>query len=176
MASESSAAAPESLFDRYGQAVELLARQIIRMGKFQLDCSVRRAEPSDDIEAPEIVVDLSGPDAGLLLEAHAELLNALEHVVLRAVRVEERLFSRFSFDCEDCRRTRVEELKLMAQVAADRVVEMKTPFPLGPMTPRERRVIHLALSDRPEVRTESEGYGHERKVVIHPAPAPPSGR
>ena len=173
MPSESSAAAPESLFDRYGQAVESLARQIIRLGKFQLDCSVRPTATPDDIEAPEIVVDFSGPDAALLLEGHAELLNALEHVVLRALRLEERLFPRFSFDCEDWRRTRVEELKLMAQVAADRVVEMQTPFPLGPMTARERRVIHLALRDRPEVRTESEGYGHERKVVIHPASAAP---
>ena len=173
MPSESSAAAPESLFDRYGQAVESLARQIIRLGQFRLGCSVRPTATPDNVEAPEIVVDFSGPDAALLLEGHAQLLNALEHVVLRALRLEERLFPKFSFDCEDWRRMRVEELKLMAQVAADRVVEMKTPFPLGPMTARERRVIHLALRDRPEVRTESEGYGHERKVVIHPASAAP---
>ena len=173
MASDPSpAAAPASLFDRYRQPVESLTRQIIGLGKLQLDCTVRRAEASDDIEAPEIVVEFSGSDAGLLLEGHAELLNALEHVVLRAVRIEERLFPKISFDCEDYRRLRLEELKLMAQVAAERVVEMRTPFPLGPMTARERRVVHLALRDRPEVRTESEGYGTERKVVIHPAALP----
>ena len=176
MASDlSSAAAPASLFDRYRQPIESLTRQIIALGKFQLDCAVRRIEPSDDIEAPEILVDFSGSDAGLLLEGHAELLNALEHVVLRAVRIEEGLFPKISFDCEDYRRMRVEELKLMAQVAAERVVEMQTPFPLGPMTARERRVVHLALRGRPELRTESEGYGPERKVVIHPA-SPPARR
>jgi spoIIIJ-associated protein len=178
MASEpsSSATPAPSLLDRYGQPIKSLVSDIIRQGKFRLDCAVRRAEPSDDIEAPEIVVDFSGPDAGLLLEGHAELLNALEYVVLRAVRLEESLFPKVSFDCEDYRQLRVEELKLMAQVAADRVLETRAPFPLGHMTPRERRVVHLALRDRPEVRTESEGYGPERKVVIHPALAPPPRR
>jgi spoIIIJ-associated protein len=180
MASEPSpsSAPASSLLDRYGQPIKSLVGDVIRLGKFQLDCAVRRAEPSDDddIEAPEIVVDFSGPDAGLLLEGHAELLNALEYVVLRAVRLEESLFPKVSFDCEDYRRLRVEELKLMAQVAADRVLETRSPFPLGPMRPRERRVVHLALRDRPEVRTESEGYGPERKVVIHPASAPPPRR
>ena len=168
----SSSAAPALLLDCYRQPIESLARDIIRLARFELDCIVRRREPSDDIEAPEIVVDFSGPDAGLLLEGHAELLNALEYVVLRAVRLEETFFPKVSFDCEDWRRLRVDELKLMAQVAADRVLETRTPFPLGHMTARERRVIHLALRDRPEVRTESEGYGPERKVVIHPASAP----
>lgn len=177
MASEpSSSAAPASLLDRYRQPIEALVRDIIRLGKFRLDCTVRQADPSADIEAPEIVVDFSGPDAGLLLEGHAELLNALEYVVLRAVRLEEKLFPKVSFDCEDWRRLRVEELRLMAQVAADRVLETRAPFPLGHMTARERRVVHLALRDRPEVRTESEGFGPERKVVIHPASAPPPRR
>jgi spoIIIJ-associated protein len=67
---------------------------------------------------------------------------------------------------------RTEELKLMAQVAAERVVETGAPFALGPMSPRERRIIHLALRDRPNLRTVSEGVGSERKVVILPTRPP----
>ena len=157
--------------ERYHAAIEELARKIVKLGGFRVEVAIRRVAPADEM-SPETIVDFSGPDAGLLLEAHGELLNAIEYVVLRAVRLEESLFPRISFDCEDYRRMRVEELKLMAQVAADRVRDTGMPFALGAMNARERRIIHLALNNRAEVRTESEGMGPERKVVIHPASKP----
>ena len=85
---------------------------------------------------------------------------------------------KIALDCNDWRRLRTEELKLTAQVAAERVVESGDPFALSPMNPRERRIIHLALRDRPNLRTVSEGVGPERKVVILPArpPTRDSGR
>ncbi len=168
MGTEATSSAAPTPLSRYQAAVEDFARKIVKLGGFRLDVSIRHLPPADEV-SPEMVVDFSGPDAGLLLEAHGELLNAIEYVVLRSVRLEETLFHKISFDCEDYRRMRVEELKLMAQVAADRVRDTGMPFPLGPMNPRERRIIHLALHDRTEVRTESEGFGSERKVVIHPA-------
>jgi spoIIIJ-associated protein len=173
MASESSSAGvPPASLERFQAAIEELARKIVQLGRFKLDVATRRVEPADDA-SPEVIVDFSGPDAGLLLEAHGELLNAIEYLVLRAVRLEESLFPKVSFDCEDYRRMRVEELKLMAQVAADRVRDTGMPFALGAMNPRERRIIHLALHDRTEIRTESDGHGSDRKVVIHPAQRPP---
>ena len=63
---------------------------------------------------------------------------------------------------------RIEELRLMAQVAADRAVDSGDPFTMSPMNPRERRIVHMALKGRPDIRTQSEGFGHERKVVIYP--------
>lgn len=171
MASEPSSGAAPAPLERQQAAIEDFARRIVKLGGFQLEVKIRNLQPADE-HSPEMVVEFSGPDAGLLLEAHGELLNALEYLVLRAVRLEESLFPKVSFDCEDYRRMRVEELKLMAQVAADRVRDTGMPFPLGPMNARERRIIHLALNSRPEVRTESEGQGPERKVVIHPASKP----
>ncbi len=91
----------------------------------------------------------------------------------KAVRLPEDHFGKVSFDCQDWRRLRTEELKLTAQVAAERVIETGDPFTLSPMNPRERRIIHLALRDQSQVRTVSEGFGPERKVVIRPAAPPP---
>jgi len=150
--------------------IESLLQEIVRHGEFQLSFAVRKnPAPGEDLEAPEYLVDFSGPDADLLLEKNATLLNALEYVVLKAVRLEEELFGKITFDCQDWRRLRAEELRLTAQVAAERVVETGDPFPLSPMSPRERRIIHLALKGRADVRTLSEGAGPERKVVILPA-------
>lgn len=158
--------------EEYLAALESLVGRILRHGGFDLTFAVRRQEAAaGDSEpgSPEVVVDFSGPDSDLLLQANAELLNALEYVILRALRLDEELFGRVTFDCDGWRRLRVEELKLTAQVAAERVIETGDPFPLGPMNPRERRIIHLALKDQTAVRTASEGYGAERRVVVMPA-------
>ena len=173
MANGPAPAATPAPLERYRPRIEALLNDIIRYGHFRLSYTLRPLEPSTDaIEAPEIMVEFSGPDAGLLVEAQGELLNAIEYIALRAVRLEEGLFPKIAFDCEGWRRLRIEELKLMAQVAADRVQETGESFALGAMNARERRIIHLALHGRTEVRTESEGYGPERRVVIHPAPSP----
>jgi spoIIIJ-associated protein len=111
-------------------------------------------------------VHFSGADQDLLLEKNAALLDALESVVLKAIRIEEDLFGKITFDCRDWRRSRVEELKLMAQVAAERVIETGDSFSLNPMNARERRIIHLALKDDARVHTQSDGFGSERRVVI----------
>jgi spoIIIJ-associated protein len=124
-------------------------------------------QESSDLESTEYVADFAGADADLLLERNGALLDALEHVVLKAARLREE--HRITFDCNDWRRLRSEELRLTAQVAAERVAESGDPFALSPMTPRERRIIHLALRDRPDLRTVSEGRGAERHVVIFPA-------
>jgi spoIIIJ-associated protein len=151
-------------------AVESLLRDLIRRGGFELNFTIREAGAApDDIESPEYVVEFSGPDSDLLIERHAELLNALEHVVLKAARLGEGQLGKIAFDCREWRRLRAEELKLMAQVAADRAVETGEPFALNPMNARERRIVHLALRDRAEVRTASEGAAGERHVVIYPA-------
>jgi len=160
--------------ESYLGKIESLLQELIRTGRFELKVAVRKAAAvGDDVEAPEYVVDFSGPDSDLLLEKHAALLDALEHMVLKAVRLEEDHFGKISFDCQEWRRLRNEELKLTAQVAAERVIETGDPFTLNPMNPRERRIIHLALRDQSQVRTVSEGFGPERKVVIWPAAPPP---
>jgi spoIIIJ-associated protein len=160
------------------ERIESVLREIIGHSGFELDCAIRKGKPlAEGIEGPEFIVDLSGPDAELLLQKHAALLDALEYLVLKAARLEEHLFGHISFDCQDWRWLRAQELQLAARVAAERVVETGDPFPMNPMNARERRIIHLALKNQPEVRTMSEGFGPERRVVIHRAPsgAAPSG-
>jgi spoIIIJ-associated protein len=154
-------------------SIESLLREVIRHGGFELGFALRKGEASgEELESPEYVVDFSGPDADLLLEKNATLLNALEYVVLRAVRLDEAYFGKITFDCQEWRRLRAEELRLTAQMAAERVMESGDPFTLSPMSARERRIVHLALKDRLQVRTQSEGQGPERKVVIFPAATP----
>ena len=169
MDSQNGEQTPVHPLDSYVEPISELLKRILQQGGLALSFSVHHL-PQDPAEedSPEYVIDFKGADADLLLERNAALLDALEHVVLKAVRLREEHLRRFAFDCHDWRRLRIEELKLTAQVAAERVVESGDPFALSPMSPRERRIIHLALRDRPNLRTVSEGVGAERHIVIMP--------
>jgi spoIIIJ-associated protein len=126
------------------------------------------SSPGGTAEA-EIVIAFHGADEALLLEHNAELLLALEHIAHRWLRLDPRIHDRVRFDCGDYRATRLEELKLSARVAAQRVRETGQPFRFNPMSSRERRVVHLELNGAPGVRTMSEGAGDRRQLVVYPA-------
>ncbi|MGO9640798.1 MAG: protein jag, partial [Candidatus Acidiferrales bacterium] len=100
---------------------------------------------------------------------NAELLQALEYIALRWIRLDPQWYDRVRFDSADYRALRIEELRLSARVAADRVRETRAPFRFNPMSPRERRIVHLALKEESGIRTASEGEGEERQVVVYPA-------
>jgi len=173
MDTQDAAKTPAHSMQNYLAPIESLLKQIIKHGGFALSFAIQRVlQESPDAESPEYVADFTGADADLLLERNGALLDALEHVVLKAVRLREAHLGKITFDCKEWRRQRAEELKLTAQIAAERVVETGDPFALSPMTPWERRIVHLALRDRPNLRTMSEGVGPERKVVILPVRPP----
>ncbi len=134
--------------------------------------------PHPEVENPEVTVVFTGPDVELLLANRAELILALEHLSMEAIRLPPEDHSLISFDANDYRLLRIEELRLSAATAAEKVKRTGVPFHFNPMSSRERRVIHLALRDEKELRSESLGVGPARAVVIVPAdmatpPAPP---
>jgi spoIIIJ-associated protein len=117
---------------------------------------------------PQILVDFQGDDAPLFTERQAELLFAIEHIGLRWLRLEPQQHGLIRFDCGGFRALRLDELKLSARVAAQRVRETHQAFHFNPMPARERRLIHLELNNAPGVRTNSEGFGERRHLVIYP--------
>lgn len=114
-------------------------------------------------------VVLNGEDRGLLLGRGAELLDAVEYITNRAFGKQMRHDAKIVFDSGNYRGLREQELRLMAEKAAERVRSSRAAFTFEPMTPSERRIIHLALVDDTSVRTESVGDGAERKVKVVPA-------
>ena len=114
-------------------------------------------------------MDFSGPDTDLLLQRGAELMRALEYVAFRHLRLRSEEQSLLAFDCQDYDTLRLEELRLTAQTAAEQVERAGMPLALNPMDARERRIIHLALRDHSAVRTESQGFGAQRRVIVSPA-------
>jgi len=159
--------------DREATSAELRRSIDALLGKarFELAYDVRATEetPAAALENPEILVIFRGRDLDLLLEHNAELLKALEYIALRSIRLDPQFYDRIRFDAGGYRALRIEELKLSARVAAERVRETHAPFRFNAMTAQERRILHLVLKEESGVRTASEGAGEERQVIVHPA-------
>src|SRR6516162_2281243 len=108
--------------------------------------------PEDrDWEKPEIFVDLTGPDSTLLLDRGGELLRALELLALEMLRLPSGEHEKISFDCQNQRSMRIQELRTAATVAAEKVRKTGAPYEFSPMSSRERRIVHLALRDEADL-------------------------
>jgi spoIIIJ-associated protein len=152
-----------------------LLKVILSHGGFRLKYRITVNQPSQSAsgeenlwKSPDILVDMAGPDSGLLLERGAELLNSLEHLALKALRLESDDHDKVSFDCRNSKAVRRQELKLAADVAAEKVRKTSVPYEFAPMNARERRMLHLALGSTEDLRTESQGEGGRRYVVVYP--------
>jgi spoIIIJ-associated protein len=162
-----------------GSRIDGFLRTVLQDGGFHLQFEIKDVEAGDDdFETPDIVVKFSGPDVDLLLSNRAEMLLALEHVTMEMLHMPSEDHSRISFDANDYRLLRIEELRMSATTAAEKVKRTGIPFRFNPMNSRERRVIHLALRAETAVRSESLGSGPTRQVVVYPAgmaslPEPP---
>lgn len=153
--------------------IDQFLRPLLKKAGLQLTYEITEASnPHPEIENPEVLVKFSGPDVELILNNRAELLLALEHLTMEMLRMPPQDHSLLCFDANDYRILRIEELRLSAVAAAEKVKRTGAPFTFNPMTSRERRIIHLALRDEGEVRSESAGIGNRRQVVIYPAGMP----
>jgi spoIIIJ-associated protein len=121
-----------------------------------------------DWERPEILVEFAGPDSALVLERGAELLRSIELLAIEMLRLAGNEHEKISFDCMNHRSMRIEELRMAANVAAEKVRKTGAPYRFAPMSSRERRIVHLALRDEGDLRTESEGEGMRRCLVVYP--------
>ena len=122
-----------------------------------------------DFENPDVLVRFSGADVDLLLGNKAELLLALEQLATEALGMAPEEHALLCFDANDHRMLRIQELRMSAMAAAERVKKTHMPFHFSPMNSRERRILHLSLRGETEVRSESVGEGPIRQVVVVPA-------
>ena len=146
-------------------------RGVIALGGFRLKYRITVDPPlpeERDWERPEILVELVGPDSSLVLARGGELLRSLELLAMEMLRLPGNEHEKVRFDCMNSRAMRLEELRLSANVAAEKVRKSGIPYEFAPMSSRERRIVHLALRDIEDLRTESQGEGGRRCLVVYP--------
>lgn len=111
-----------------------------------------------------LVVRVSGPGEALLLERGGEALRALEHLLQRSVSRDEP--RRLQLTSERFRRERDAFLRGRARALADAVRSDGVPRESEPLNSYDRRIVHLALQDEPDLRSFSVGEGAARRVTV----------
>lgn len=116
-------------------------------------------------------VNIITDDARFLIGARARYLLALEYLLKRFMERETGPEAKgFFLDVNGYRLHQLEELRAEARQVARRVRLYRTELILEPMPPFERRVVHMALAEYPDITTQSTGDGPSRRVVIKPYP------
>lgn len=116
----------------------------------------------------ELILDITGDDLAILIGRHGRTLDALQFVV-SAITVRSMGF-RYPVivDVEGYKSRQREKLESIACSTANKAASQHRSVKMRPMTPYERRIVHIALRDDDRVDTASEGEGSARHVVVVP--------
>lgn len=115
-----------------------------------------------------IAFNIKGDDLGILIGRRGQTLSSLQYIVRLIVGHQTKIWEPVLIDVEGYKQRRYQGLQNLAQHMAEQVGAKGIPFTLEPMSAYERRIVHLALTDHPDVTTESIGQGEGRRVVIVP--------
>jgi spoIIIJ-associated protein len=146
--------------------IKEIAENLVR--KIAPEAQIGVLSPKDSTVAVEVRVD----DAGALIGVNAETLLALQHILRAIIKksagAEDEILY-VDLDVNNYKKKRRDFLKELAVSTANEVALAKREMALAPMNAYERRVIHMELSERVDIATESRGSGPERRVVVRPA-------
>lgn len=148
-------------------AVELLGETVRLMG-FEAEIVATWQAPDADNDDRYLLLNLEGEELGALIGRRGETLGNLQYLLRLMVNQRLHQWKNIVVDVEQYRQRRAEHLVQLALRSADQVARTGRPLLLEPMPANERRIIHLALRDHPQVYTESSGEGDRRKTQLLP--------
>ena len=115
-----------------------------------------------------------GEGVGQLIGRRGKTLGAVQYMISRLINEDRDDRKKVTIDVDGYNEDREEALRELAERTAERVLHNRKPASLRPMSPPERRVIHLTLQDHLEVATESFGDEGRRQVVVYPRALEPA--
>jgi len=113
-----------------------------------------------------VTLNIEGEDLGVLIGRRGQTLTALQYIVRLMVAEKLKVWVPINVDIAGYKKRRYESLRNLALRLAEQVKRNRRLIMLEPMPADERRIIHLALTDHPDVTTQSMGEGDMRKVAI----------
>jgi spoIIIJ-associated protein len=135
---------------------------LLKLMKITADVSVAQAADGD----LPVALNIEGDDLGVLIGRRGQTLSSLQYVVRLIVAEKSKAWVPINVDVAGYKKRRYESLQNLALRLAEQVVRNRRLITLEPMPADERRIIHLALADNPDVTTQSVGEGETRKVAI----------
>ncbi len=127
-----------------------------------------KKDAEEDIYNVELEIEDQN-QAGLIIGKHGETLSSIQKILGMYLYRRTGTWTRVLVDIGNYRETQEEKIRELAHNAADRARFFARPVEMAPMNPYKRLLIHTALSEDPDVETESTGEGKNRRVVVKPA-------
>ncbi|UCD78656.1 MAG: Jag N-terminal domain-containing protein [Desulfobacterales bacterium] len=144
------------------------------LGRTVLQHIVDFITPDAKISAEEtserILLNVAGGNPAVLIGKKGQTLEAIQSLVEKIVNKHHTNHDkiRVQVDVEGYLETRKANLEKLAARLAEKSKRIRKPISLGQMSAYERRIVHMALKDDPDVRTKSRGEGYMRKLIIFP--------
>jgi spoIIIJ-associated protein len=152
--------------ERLDEIAQDMLTDVLELMELEGDVSVRSVDVESD--SPSVLLDVEGDDLGVLIGRRGDTLGALQYLLTLMVQRRLRRWARVTVDVAHYRDRQEAVLRSKALRTAERVQRAQTPIAMEPMPANERRLVHLALSDHPDVTTHSIGVGEDRRVVVSP--------
>lgn len=132
-------------------------------GSFGLSVTVNSTEDSRGIN-----LRVGGNDVGQLIGRRGRTLGAVQYVISRIINEDRASKKKINIDVDGYNENREKSVSEMAARAVDRVLQNGRPYSFRPMSPQDRRLIHVNLQDHPTIATQSVGEEPNRFVVVYP--------
>jgi spoIIIJ-associated protein len=160
---------PEKQSDIYEAAKSVLEKLLELMEiPASVTLSAEFTTENEDGTTSSVGLNIEGEDLGILIGRRGQTMASLQHIVRIILAHQMQARVPIVLDVEGYKQRRCEGLRALARRLAEQVKARRIPFSMEPMPAFERRVVHLALADHPDVTTESTGIGEARKVIISP--------
>ncbi len=120
------------------------------------------------VKREPIELMVNGPYPGVIIGKHGQTLDAIQYLVEKIVSRKCKKHIRLEIDVEGYLKRRRENLIKLAQRLSEKAKTSRKPITIGVLNAQERRIVHIALKEKPGVRTQSVGSGVMRKIIVYP--------
>lgn len=123
---------------------------------------------SAEKKGDDIVLNIEGNNPGIVIGPKGKTLEALEFIINKAVNKASEKKVRVIVDAENYRQRREDFLKRLAFKMGEKAKKTRKTVTIDPMSPHDRRIVHLALKGDYQLQTKSNGEGFFKSVFIIP--------
>jgi spoIIIJ-associated protein len=146
------------------EKIKALIRETIACKEIEIE----QQNSQENQEEETLILNIKTPDSSFLIGQYGANLQSLQHVIRVLVREKLQERTRFVLDINSYRKEKNDAVVLLAKELAEQSIREKRAIVMRPMSPYERRLVHMEFLGNDQIGTESIGEGEERKVVIKP--------
>ncbi|HRY82530.1 MAG TPA: R3H domain-containing nucleic acid-binding protein [Candidatus Moranbacteria bacterium] len=156
----------EKISEEAKEEIKKTVEELVQKMGFECQVEANETETEDQ---PELIFNIKTKESNYLIGQYGVNLQALQHIARIIFRGKTQNKANFTLDVNSYRQEKNASVFALAKNMAEQAIREGRAVVMRPMSPYERRLVHMELSKNEQVKTESTGEGEDRRVVIKPA-------